>query len=65
MAWTNKNKKSATLFRGRILTPDKNQILVSDPVDKILIYQSYLENWGYKAKIDQSGDWTNKTKISA
>jgi len=63
--WTDKNKISATLFRGRLLTPDGNQILVGESVDKILIYQAYLENWGYKSKTDQSGDWSNKAKVSS
>jgi len=62
--WGDKSKKSATLFRGRLLTPDSNQILVGESEDKILIYQEYLENWGCKSKTDGSGDWTNKTKIS-
>jgi hypothetical protein len=65
MSWTNKSKISATLFRGRLLTPDSNQILVGESEDEILIYQEYLENWGYKSKTDESGDWTNKTKVSA
>lgn len=63
--FTNKSKTSATLFRGRLLTPDSNQILVGENVDEVLIYQEYLENWGYKSKTDESSDWTNKTKVSA
>ena len=65
MSWTNKSKISATLFRGRLLTPDVNQILVGESEDEILIYQAYLENWDNKSKTDESGDWTNKTKVSA
>lgn len=63
--WTNKNKISATLFRGRLLTPDSNQILVGESEDEIMIWQAYLENWAMKSKTDESGDWTNKTKVSA
>ena len=50
--WTDKTKISATLFRGRLLTPDGNQILVGESVDEILIYQEYTENWAKKAKVD-------------
>ena len=63
--YTNKSKTSATLFRGRLLTPDGNQILVGASENEILIWQEYLENWGHKSKTDESGDWTNKTKVSA
>ena len=77
MAWSNKSKTdesgdygdkpkiSATLFRGRLLTPDGNQILVGESLNEILIYQEYLENWGYKSKTDESGDWNLKAKVSA
>lgn len=63
--WSKRSKTSATLFRGRLLTPDSNQILVGESEDEILIYQEYLENWGYKSKTDKSGDWANKTKVSS
>lgn len=63
--WGDKNKTSATLFRGRLLTPDSNRILVGSSEDEILIYQEYEESWGYKSKTDESGDYTNKTKVSA
>ncbi len=63
--WGDKPKISATVFKGRLLTPDGNQILVGESVNEILIYQEYLENWGYKSKTDESGDWTKKTKISS
>ena len=62
--YTNKNKTSAVLSRGRILTPDGNQILVGASENEILIWQAYLENWSNKSKTDESGDWANKTKIS-
>lgn len=63
--YANKSKTSATLFRGRLLTPDGNQILVGTSEDEILIWQEYLENWGHKSKTDESGDWTLKAKVSA
>lgn len=63
--WSDKNKISATLYRGRLLTPDGNRILVGESVDKILIYQEFEEDWGKKTKTDESADWTNKTKVSA
>lgn len=63
--YTNKRKVSATLFRGRLLTPDHCQVLVGESEDEIMIWQAYLENWGMKSKTDESGDWTNKTKVSA
>lgn len=60
--WTDKNKISATFFRGRLLTHDSNQILVGDGEDKILIYQAYTESWGNKPKTDESRDWSFKSK---
>lgn len=63
--WGDKSKTSATLFRGRLLTPDNNQILVGESEDEILIYQEYLENWANKSKTDKSGDWALKSKVSS
>jgi len=62
--WTDKTKTSASLSRGRLLTPDGNQILVGSSEDEVLIYQEYTDLWTNKSKTDESGDWTNKTKVS-
>ena len=63
--WSDKTKISATLFRGRLLTPDSNQILVGSSEDEIMIWQAYLENWAMKSKTDELEDWSLKTKVSS
>jgi len=65
MTWTNKSKTSSSTPRGRLLTPDSNQILVGSSESEIMIWQAYAENWTNRSKTDESGSWTNKTKISA
>lgn len=54
MAYTNKSKTSTTLQRGRLLTPDDNQILVGSSTDEVLIYQEYKDTWSKKSKTDGS-----------
>lgn len=61
MSWSNKGKTSATLQRGRLLTPDGNQVLVGSSVDEVLIYQEAGDSYTKKSKT--VGSWTNKTKI--
>lgn len=71
MAWTNKSKTSALLQRGRLLTPDGNQILVGSSVDEVLIYQEFGDSYSEKGKTVGSwskksktvGSWSNKNKI--
>jgi hypothetical protein len=63
MSWTNKNKVSSTITRGRILTPDGNQILLGSSEDLILIYQEQSDYWQKRAKVSTS--WTNKNKVAS
>lgn len=59
--WQNKDKSTAQTpslktkintnkFRGRILTPDGNQILVGSPENLILIFQGDATEWINKTK---------------
>jgi hypothetical protein len=63
MAWSNKTKVSSTIERGRILTPDGNQILLGADEDLVLIYQSQDDYWSNKSKTTSS--WSNKSKTIA
>ena len=63
MAWSNKSKVSSTIERGKILTPDGNQILLGVDEELILIYQSQGDYWERTTK--QSSVWSNKSKVSS
>jgi hypothetical protein len=64
MTWLNKTKVETRIDRGRILTPDGNQILVGAGEDVTLIYQVEGSLWGNNAKT-ASGSYTKKTKITS
>ncbi len=59
--WTNKTKDSSTIERGRILTPDGNQILLGADEDLVLIYQTRSDYW--QRTLKQSSVWSNKSKV--
>jgi hypothetical protein len=50
MSWSNKDKSPDRIDRGRLLTPDGNQILVGPNEDEILIYQEETDLWTRKQR---------------
>ena len=63
MAWSNKSKVSSTIERGKILTPDGNQILLGVDEELILIYQSQGDYWQEISKTT-STPWVNQSKTT-
>lgn len=49
--WNGKTKIITEIDRGRILTPDNNQILVGATQSDILIWQEATDTWNRKVKI--------------
>jgi hypothetical protein len=45
MSWSNETKIPSRTDRGRILTPDGDQILVGQDEDLVLIYQEDRDLW--------------------
>jgi len=50
MAWTGESKIATTYERGRILTPDEDQILVGASEDEVLIHQEEETEWSFQDK---------------
>lgn len=60
MSWNLIGKISSSIIRGRIVTPDLNQILVGASEDLVLIYQATSSRWNSKEK--PVGNWSKEAK---
>lgn len=50
MSWTNKERIPAQIDRGRLLSPNGDQILLGSAEDEVLIYQEETDLWTNKQR---------------